>query len=347
MKIYIDGKDGIGWSIDKDRQLLISSIKRLGLIPTTKYYQADIIHNIWWNSLLEYRKCLIRFKTNILVTTSNFVNLDDENYALRDTFHKVNKIAKAWIVPSTKQKYIFDRHGIRSYYQPFTIDLDLFSPLKEKLSRKELLHQYNIPEYVVKNQLIIGSFQRDSLGSDIKKPKWQKGPELLIELLKDLPKDKFILLLSGPRRHFIISQCKKYNIPYFFVGEESLEDDIKQNSLEISQMSGLYTLLDIYLVTSLSEGGPKAVLESVATKTFIMSTDVGLARDFIDNEFVFSNPTEYKNALFTLVKNYDSYRNLHKAIIEEQYKKVIKIIGNEAMDCRLFEIYKAVLNHKK
>jgi glycosyltransferase involved in cell wall biosynthesis len=347
MKIYIDGKDGIGWSIDKDRQLLISSIKRLGLIPTTKYYQADIVHNIWWNSLLEYRKFLIRFKTNILVTTSNFVNLDDENYVLKDTFYKVNEIAKAWIVPSTKQKDIFDRHGVRSYYQPFSIDLNLFSPLKERFSKKELLHQYNIPEDVVKNKLIIGSFQRDSLGSNIKKPKWQKGPELLIELLKDLPKDKFILLLAGPRRHFVISQCKKYNIPYFFVGKESLEDDIKQNSLEISQMSGLYALLDIYLVTSLSEGGPKAVLESVATKTFIMSTDVGLARDFINNEFIFSNPTEYKNALFSFIENNYSYRIFHKTIIEKQYKKVIKVIGNEAMDCRLFEIYQAVLNNKK
>jgi hypothetical protein len=347
MKIYIDGKDGIGWSIDKDRQLLISSIKRLELKYTANSYQADIIHNIWWNSLLDYRKFLIRFKKNILVTTSNFVNLDDEDYILKDTFYKVNKIAKAWIVPSTKQKDIFDRHGIHSYYQPFAINLDLFSPLKEKLSRKELLHQYNIPEEVVKNKLVIGSFQRDSLGNNLKKPKWQKDPELLIELLKDLPKDKFILLLAAPRRHFVINQCKKYNIPYFFVGKESIEDDIKQNSLEISQMSGLYALLDIYLVTSLSEGGPKAVLESVATKTFIMSTDVGLARDFIDNELVFSNPTEYKNALFSLIKNYDSYRNIHKAIIEEQYKKVIKIIGNEAMDRRLFEIYQAVLSNKK
>jgi len=52
MKIYVDGKDGIGWSIDKDRKHLISSIERLGLILTTKYYQADIVHNIWWNSLL-------------------------------------------------------------------------------------------------------------------------------------------------------------------------------------------------------------------------------------------------------------------------------------------------------
>jgi len=282
-----------------------------------------------------------------LVTTSNFVNLDDENYILKDTFHKVDKIAKAWIVPSTKQKDIFDKHGIHSYYQPFTIDINLFSPLKERYSKKELLHQFNIPEDVVINKLIIGSFQRDSLGSNLKKPKWQKGPELLIQLLKGLPRDKFILLLAGPRRHFVISQCKKYNIPYFFVGKESLEDDVKQNSLEITQMPKLYALLDIYLVTSSSEGGPKAVLESIASKTFIMSTDVGLSKDFIDNKFVFSDSIEYKNTLFALVKNDDSYRASYKEIIEEQYKKVIKIIGNEAMDCRLFEIYREILNYKK
>jgi glycosyltransferase involved in cell wall biosynthesis len=346
MKIYIDGKDGIGWSIDKDREHLASSIQRLGLTTSEKCYSADIVHNIWWNSLLNYRKFLIRFKKNILVTTSNFVDLDDGDYKLKDTFYKVNNIAKAWIVPSTKQKDIFDKYEIRSCYQPFTINLDLFLPLKEKISKKELLYKYNIPENVVKHKLIIGSFQRDSLGNDLKKPKWQKGPKLLIELLKCLPKEKFILLLAGPRRHFVINQCQKHNIPYFFIGKESIEDDINQNSLEINQMPSLYALLDIYLVTSSSEGGPKAVLEATATKTLIMSTDVGLARDFINDQFIFSNTDEYRKSLFSLIKKLTKDRNYYIEIIKEQYENVLNVIGNKSMDRRLLKIYEDIFNNK-
>jgi len=346
MRIYIDGKDGTGWSIDKDRQYLKASIKRLGLAVSANYYNADIVHNIWWNSLLSYKKYLIRYKKNILVTTSNFVDLDDDNYVLRDSFKNVDNVAKAWVVPSTKQLDIFDRHNIRGYYLPFSIDLKLFTPLKEVFSKKELLNKYNIPENLVRNRVIIGSFQRDSLGVNLLKPKWQKGPELLIELLKDLPRDKFILLLAGPRRHFLISQCKQLNIPYFYVGQESNDDDLMTNSIDIEKMPGLYALLDVYLVTSSSEGGPKAVLEATATKTLIMSTDVGLAKDFVDASLVFRNSLEFKKALSSYVENHDSLLVEFSHIEEKQFRNTIDKVGDKAIDSRLNKIYDEVLKDK-
>ena len=336
-KIYVDGRDNLGWSIDKDRELLISSIKRLGLSQSESYLGADIVHNIWWNSLLSYKKYFIRYKKNILVTASNYIDLDDEGYVLSDMFQKVDSVASAWIVPSMKQKEVFDRKGIKNYYLPFMIDLNLFSPITKNEGRAEILNRYKIPEAVVDNKVIIGSFQRDSLGSDLSKPKWQKNPALLIELLKDLPKDKFILLLAGPRRHYVISECKKNNIPYYFIGNEQAEDDIHINSLDICQMPDLYALVDIYLVVSSSEGGPKAVLEAGATKTFVMSTDVGLVRDFIDERYVFSNVERYKKTLHSVVERYDSKDYL--SVIEDQYIRVNDLVGRTAIDARLINMY--------
>jgi len=346
MKIYIDGKDGMGWSIDKDRQHLKASIKRLGLTVSANYYNADIVHNIWWNSLLSYKKYLIRYKKNILVTTSNFVDLDDDSYTLRDSFKSVNNVTKAWVVPSTKQLNIFDRHNVRSYYLPFSIDLKLFTPLKEAFSKKDLLRKYNIPEELVRNRVMIGSFQRDSLGANLLKPKWQKGPELLVELLKDLPKDKFMLLLAGPRRHYLINRCKQLNIPYFYVGQESSEDDLDRNGVDIEKMPELYALLDIYLVTSSSEGGPKAILEATATKTLIMSTDVGLANDFVDSSFVFRDPVEFGKALLSYVENHASSLTEFDHVKEKQFHNTVDKISDEAMDDRLIKIYDDILNKK-
>ena len=177
------------------------------------------------------------------------------------------------------------------------MDLTTFKPSKVTTNKNELLNEFSIPEKLFKDKVIIGSFQRDSLGSDLTQPKWQKNPELFINLLKELPKDKFILLLAGPRRHFVINNCKKYNIPYYYIGREIDGDDLDINTLEIDQMPLLYHLTDIYLVTSASEGGPKAVMEAATTKTFILSTDVGLAPDFLNKENIFADTAAFKKRL--------------------------------------------------
>ena len=124
-KIYIDGKDGLGWSIDKDREHLEKSISRIGCQVTNNFISADIIHNIWWDSLLSRKKYLLRFKKKILVTTSNFVNLHDNKYRLRDRLDEVNKFSTAWIETISKQNKVFDEFNIQTYYLLFTIDIDI------------------------------------------------------------------------------------------------------------------------------------------------------------------------------------------------------------------------------
>ena len=347
MRIFVDGRDNCGWHMDEERRNIKNTLKRLGIKETKSIFWASIVHNIWWNNLLVGKKESIKKKKHILVTSSNYVNLDNENYELQAEFELINGIAEAWVSPSTKQKDIFERHGVKAYYQPFYLDLDLFRPINEEYSRAELLKRYDIPEQAVEGRIIIGSYQRDSLGSDLSQPKWQKGPEILIELLKDLPKDKFILLLSGPRRHFVIKNCKKYDIPYYYIGEESEEDDLLQNTLKIEEMPYLYALADMYLVTSVSEGGPKAVMEATTTKTYILSTDVGLAGDFLNKENVFADKEKFKERVSDIINNYDSRKEAINTEIEEQYKRAYGILNLDAMDNRLLDIYYDVLGKKR
>jgi hypothetical protein len=342
MKIFINGKDGKGWAVDMIKQDLIDALKRLNLNRTHNFFTADIIHNIWWNYFLTKTSYPLRLKNNIILSAINFINLEDENYFFKKEFFKANKFAKAWISPSEKQKKILDKYCEHVFTIPYYINFDLFN-YKEHIDKREIYKKFNIPENLFENKIVISSFQRDSLASDLTKPKWQKGPELLIELLKDLPKDKFILLLAGPRRHFVINKCKKHNIPYYYIGKEIPEDDININALSFIEMPDLYRITDLYLITSKSEGGPKAAQETTSLKIPVFSTDVGFSGDFINPENIFSDTETYKSVIFDFVNNYSQHKMRVKQVVEEQYSRCINRCNYKTLDSKLLEIYKFVM----
>ncbi len=345
MNIFINGKDGKGWAIDMLRNDFEKALIRLGIGQTQNFIKADIIHNIWWNYFLSKTSFPLRLKKNIILSAVNFIDLENEHYFLKKEFKKANSYAKAWISPSEKQKKILEPFVKNIFVLPYYIDFELFKSAKNTYPKQKILKKYNIPHDLVKNKIIISSFQRDTLGTDLSKPKWQKGPELLIELLKDLPKEKFILLLAGPRRHFVLNQCKKYNIPYHYIGKEMQEDDITVNSLSFDKMPDLYKITDLYLVTSKSEGGPKAILETTAMKVNIFSTDVGLAADFLEKKNIFKDTDTYKKAVYDFVVNFDKNKKIRYSDKETQYKRCTHLCSYEILDTKLKNIYKFVLTN--
>jgi len=345
MKIFIHGKDNMGWALDIQRMYLMKSLVNLGHKVVSNPITADLILSVYWYPLRKFKFRVLKFKKVVALAT-NFVNLDDKSYELMKEFEKANKIVSAWIAPSKKQLAIFNRHGIKAYYQPFYVDDNFFNlPNYTKL---EICNFLNLDYNQIKGKVVLGSFQRDSIGSSLITPKWQKGPDILVKLLKNI-KDtsKYILLLNGPRRHYIISECKKYNIPYLYTGREPMpnEDDIISNMLPIDKMPLLYLLTDIYLVTSRSEGGPKSILESCLTKTLILSTDVGLAKDFIPENFIFSNIERYIDKLTNIIENYNEYK--YRSVLERNYKNAFNLLNMKSMDKSLQLILMKVNLHNK
>ena len=342
MRVYIDGQDGRGWHLDTERRSLQDSLRRLGIDEANGIVSADIVHNLCWQTILsDYRFPLIRRKRSVLLTASNFIVPQDPSYALQSEYRRLAGVARAWIAPSLRQKSILEKEGLKVFYQPFYLDLNLFKP--QDTGKELLASTLGIPKELVANRVVIGSFQRDSLGTNLTQPKWQKGPELLIGLLKALPRDRFLLLLAGPRRHYVLRECKVHNIPYFYLGRETSEDDLDTNIAGIAHMPTLYAMCDIYLVTSVSEGGPKAVIEAAATKTFILSTDVGLAGDFLNRHNVCSYPTNYAKELQELVVNNARHKERITRDVCEQYERCVRILGRASMDRRLLSIYEEAL----
>lgn len=135
--------------------------------------------------------------------------------------------------------------------------------------RRAVRERLGIPQASV----VIGSFQKDGEGwGDGFVPKLIKGPDIALktlELLKASVPDLFVLL-SGPSRGFVRRGLEAAGIPYV----HTLVSDYRD-------VPSLYQALDAYLVASRQEGGPKAVLESMASGVPIVSTRVGQAPELI------------------------------------------------------------------
>jgi len=134
--------------------------------------------------------------------------------------------------------------------------------------------KYQLPS----DKFIIGSFQKDTEGKDNTIPKLCKGPDIFINIIKDIyTNDRNIhILLTGWRRNYIIDELNKYKIPYTYL---ELVSPIELNEL--------YSCLDLYIVSSRVEGGPRAIMECGLAKVPIISTDVGISELILPQESIY------------------------------------------------------------
>lgn len=136
---------------------------------------------------------------------------------------------------------------------------------QEKLNAKNYLG-FNSDEYV------IGSFQKDGIGwGSGSQPKLIKGADIFAKTIKELA--KFInvsVLLTGPSRGYIISELKNAGIKFKHFNVDNYLD-----------MPLYYHALDLYLITSREEGGPKGLLEAISSSVPVVSTPVGMSLDLL------------------------------------------------------------------
>jgi glycosyltransferase involved in cell wall biosynthesis len=327
MKVFLHGRDNIGWSIDQDRRATEVFLKALGHKVTANFLTADVVHSVWWNLLLGYRAYPLRWKKMIAVAT-NEIDVNDPQFARARAF------VNLWIAPSRMMHDRLKLAGVDVKYQPFYTDENTFLDLKK--TREELARELGIDNDAIKDRLIVSSFQRDSLGGELNKPKWQKGPDRLLSILAALPRDKLLLLLAGPRRHWTISRCRESGIPYLYYGKEpaNLEEDISYNTVDRPTLNKLYNLCDINIVSSRSEGGPKAVLEAAFSRTMIFSTDVGLARDFLDPWCIYATTEEVVPKIAAIMDGKDI-----STIVNSNYQSASRAASYQPTLDRWKEIY--------
>ena len=150
---------------------------------------------------------------------------------------------------------------------PIGIDCNLFRPCSQD-ERIAARKKYGIRD----DQLVIGSFQKDGNGwGEGLEPKLIKGPDVLVDVVKQLAKHTPVFVsLTGPARGFVKKHLDEAGIPY---AHEYLEDYLA--------LPSRFAPLDVYLNPSREEGGPKGILEAMASGVHVVSTKVGMAPDVI------------------------------------------------------------------
>lgn len=159
-----------------------------------------------------------------------------------------------------------DRAKVRRI--PIGVNLEYFEP-QSQASREKARRYLNLPQSAV----IIGSFQKDGVGWDEGlEPKAVKGPDVFLKsiaLLKSKVPELYVLL-SGPARGFVRAGLERLGVPYVHLYPK-----------DYAEIGRLFQALDLYLVASREEGGPKAVLESMASGVPLVTTQVGQAMDLV------------------------------------------------------------------
>ncbi len=143
-------------------------------------------------------------------------------------------------------------------------------PLKTDEHVRASRSRHTIPT----DAFVVASLHKDGVGwEDGFEPKLIKGPDVFLHTIELLKKDipNLHVLLSGPARGFVRRGLDRIGVPYRHV--------YLDNYLE---MSALYHAADVYVVASRQEGGPKAVLEAMASGTPVVSTRVGQAQELIE-----------------------------------------------------------------
>lgn len=122
---------------------------------------------------------------------------------------------------------------------------------------------------------VVGSFQKDGMGwGDGQEPKWEKGPEAFVEAIalaaKSVP--NLMVLLTGPARGFVKTGLEKAGVPFRHTFVE-----------DYTTIGHYFHALDAYLISSREEGGPKAILEAMASGVPLISTRCGQAVDLVED----------------------------------------------------------------
>jgi len=338
IRIFIVGRDKVGWSIDKDRKAVIYLLREYGFSLTKNIFMATHIFCVWFDLLLSFKYQWIAYFGKVFNKKIIAVITNDITYT-PEKLESIKKLVDICIAPSKKIHNFLIGQNIKAHRIPFSVDMAIFRPLE--MSKQEICKKLGIDYKRIENKIIIGSFQRDSLGKNLKEEKWQKNPNLLIQILERLPRKKYLLLLAGPRRHYIAMKCNKKNIPTLFYGDYSYlqewKEDIVVNNLSLEVINLLYSLADIYIISSKSEGGPKQVLESSLTKTLVFSTKVGLAQDILHPDILFEENKiggliEKMRKYFEHPEKFNEYieynfqkarDEMDKKVLEEKYRKII------------------------
>jgi len=328
-KVFLTGGDHSGWALDEDVRLTQEALK--DIVELTDLEHCDVVHSVWWEPLLA-------LPTAALAQKLVFCHMSGEpfRYVSLPRHRHVVRLVDSWIAQTREAARQCASIALPHVLVPYTTDVGRFRRLSDgDPFIQELRKRWNIPG----DRYLIGSFHRDSAGYDLTIPKRVKGPDILAEIIGALHRRKcpVHLVLAGPRRHWLRTRLDQWGVPYTFVGQITQTDDYESNLLSHETLNTLYNLLDLYVVSSRSEGGPRSSMEAAAAQCKIISTRVGLAEDLLEPGCLYSSPVD----AVAMIERDMATNNL-AGTIGAHVDRVLKNHRPEAVAQRLQALYSSI-----
>ena len=268
--------DSVGWSLDWDMRELANISRRLGVRLVRPHWKHAVTPQSFFFASQFFLEddTWLRFLPG-RVAFSYFHGLPNTGDELMDRVYNGlcahhEKIARVQVTHSEMRDVTLST-GIdpaKVFTIPIGINLDYF-PQQTVEAKKHNRGKLGIPQ----TAFVVGSFQKDGIGwGDGLEPKLIKGPDVFLEIIRRLKNSipELFVLLTGPARGYVKSGLEEMGVPY--------RHTYYKHYPEVAEM---FAALDLYIVASRQEGGPKAILESMASGVPLVTTRVGQAMDIV------------------------------------------------------------------
>jgi glycosyltransferase involved in cell wall biosynthesis len=266
--------DAAGWILDEETKELVQIAKRMGIPAVRSGRIAGFVKQCVHYSSQFAITAPKTFVGAHHVSIDYFHGMPQNDPIFKTCFEALRRVhprlTRLRVSHSQLQELAFSS-GIdpsKVHRIPIGINLTYFSP-QAPARKSNMRARLGIPQSAV----LIGSFQKDGQGwGNGLEPKLIKGPDIFLNVMSRLRESvpELHVLLTGPARGYVKAGLEARKIPYF---HRYLEDP--------RQIGDYYQALDLYVVASRDEGGPKAILESMAAGIPLITTRVGQARDLV------------------------------------------------------------------
>lgn len=269
-----------GWSVDEDARELEAAARRLGYavgpsdwarhggeqaVFLTSHFDA-LLGPRWLGSRHRLATAYLHGRPG----TAGAPEFDD---AFRALARDPARFARVQVTHAEMRDLVLEA-GVaaeRVHVIPIGVDGRVFAPaptVEEKSSARRTLGLGD-------DAFVVGSFQKDGVGwEEGLEPKLVKGPDVLVAALSQAREavPELFVLLTGPARGYVRRELGRLGIPYRHL-----------LAADRHELARAYRALDAYVVASRQEGGPKGVLESLASGVPLVSTRVGQAQEIVED----------------------------------------------------------------
>lgn len=266
------------WSVDHDMRELASIAARLGIrVPDARLLPATRRQSVFYGSQFsllagEFPRGPRRIATAYFHGRPGTPGMPEFDRCFATLRAQHERIARVQVTHGEMHELVLST-GIAAgkvFRIRIGIDLAVFRPGGAD-ERAKVRAELGVPE----SAFLVGSFQKDGVGfGEGLEPKQIKGPDVLVrtfEIARDSIPELHVLL-TGPARGYVKAGLERAGVPWVHRLVERHEE-----------LAPLYRALDAYVVPSRQEGGPKGVLESMASRVPVVSTRVGQAAELIEN----------------------------------------------------------------